>query len=62
MPRKVSFVNLQEYDIVELRAIFAVLPPYFNLDATPGHEGEKKAWREAAVKALKVATRVRVRG
>ena len=39
-------MNLQEYDIVELRACYAVLPPYFLLDATPGHENEKKNWRE----------------
>lgn len=50
---KVSFVNLQEYDLTELRAVYAVLPAVFQLDATPGHEHEKKHWREALVKALK---------
>lgn len=50
---KVSFVNLQEYDIQELRAIYSVLPPYFNLDSTPGAEHQKKHWREAFVTALK---------
>ena len=46
-------MNLQEYDIVELRACYAVLPPYFLLDATPGHENEKKHWRENIVSTLK---------
>jgi len=46
-------MNLQEYDIVVLRACYAALPPYFLLAATPGHENEKKHWREAVVAALK---------
>mmetsp|Transcript_28968 Transcript_28968/g.37392 ORF Transcript_28968/g.37392 Transcript_28968/m.37392 type:complete len:1202 (+) Transcript_28968:1-3606(+) len=50
---KVSFVNLQEYDFIEMRAIYAILPPYFLLDATPHHENEKKNWRENFVKTLK---------
>ena len=46
-------MNLEEYDLCELRAIYAVLPPYFHLDNTPGHEHEKKQWREGFVKCLK---------
>lgn len=50
---KASFLNLFEYDIVELRAVYAVCPHYFELDNTPGHEDEKKNWRQSLVKALK---------
>jgi hypothetical protein len=31
-----SFTHSQEYDLLEMRAIYAVLPKYFQLDATPG--------------------------
>jgi hypothetical protein len=46
---RVAFLNLGEYDIVELRAVFSVVPDHFDLDS----DGEKKRWREALVKILK---------
>ena len=46
---RASFLNLGEYDIVELRAVFSVVPDDFLLDS----DGEKKRWREQLVKILK---------
>jgi len=48
-----SFKNLQEYDIVELRAIYACLPKVFGLDSTPGRQGEKAEWKNGLVARLK---------
>ena len=36
-----AFKNLGDYDVVELRAIYACLPPTFELDNTPGRVGAK---------------------
>jgi hypothetical protein len=44
-----AFLNLGEYDMTELRAVFSVVPDHFDLDS----DGEKKRWREALVKILK---------
>jgi hypothetical protein len=46
---RVAFLNLGEYDMVELRAVFAVVPDVFDLDS----DGEKKRWREVLVKTIK---------
>ena len=48
-----SFKNLQEYDIVELRAVYACLPTCFELDSTPGRVGEKAEWKIGLVNRLK---------
>ena len=44
-----DFTSLQRYDIVELRAIAAVLPETFKLDA----DGKKAAWRSDFIQHLK---------
>ena len=41
-----SFRELADYDILELRAVYAAIPATFQLDTTPGREGQKAAWRE----------------
>jgi len=44
-----SFTSLESYDIVELRAIYMVLPSEFLLDAT----GKKMEWRNSFIERLK---------
>ncbi len=46
---KKHFEQLQDYDLVELRAVYAVLPPSFSPDV----DGGKRKWREAFVSTLK---------
>ena len=48
-----QFKNISDYDIVELRAIYASLPPTFELDSTPGKVGQKLEWKNALVAKLK---------
>ena len=45
-----AFKNLGDYDVVELRAIYASLPPKFGLDAS----GAKAAWRRCLVERLQL--------
>mmetsp|Transcript_17387 Transcript_17387/g.21331 ORF Transcript_17387/g.21331 Transcript_17387/m.21331 type:complete len:763 (+) Transcript_17387:132-2420(+) len=47
-----SFRNLGDYDIIELRAIYAVCPEKFELDAN----GAKAAWRRNLVERLRQLT------
>ena len=47
-----SFKNLGDYDIVELRAVYAACPPKFDLDGT----GAKAAWRAQLVERLRQLT------
>jgi len=54
------FKNLGDYDVTELRAVYACLPATFELDSTPGKVGQKVrggvvrsdgGWSEATAKA-----------
>lgn len=47
-----AFKNLADYDIVELRAIYACCPPKFELDSS----GAKAAWRASLVDRLRELT------
>lgn len=47
-----TFKNLADYDIIELRAIYAACPPKFELDAS----GAKAAWRANLVERLRELT------
>merc|ERR1712185_24723 len=51
-----SFRELADYDILELRAVYAAIPATFQLDTTPGREGQKAAWRAGLVERLKGMT------
>ena len=47
------FKNLGDYDVTELRAVYACLPPVFELDSTPGKVGQKLEWKNGLIAKLK---------
>eukprot|EP00518_Triparma_eleuthera_P015945 CAMPEP_0197571044 /NCGR_PEP_ID=MMETSP1320-20131121/41752_1 /TAXON_ID=91990 /ORGANISM="Bolidomonas sp., Strain RCC2347" /LENGTH=1853 /DNA_ID=CAMNT_0043133525 /DNA_START=185 /DNA_END=5743 /DNA_ORIENTATION=- len=48
-----AFKNLGDYDVVELRAVYACLPATFELDNTPGRVGAKLEWKNGLITKLK---------
>ncbi|GMH87821.1 hypothetical protein TL16_g10972 [Triparma laevis f. inornata] len=48
-----SFKNLSDYDVIELRAVYACLPEKFELDNTPGKVGQKLEWKNGLIAKLK---------
>jgi hypothetical protein len=47
------FKNLGDYDVTELRAVYACLPSAFELDSTPGKVGQKLEWKNGLIAKLK---------